>query len=689
MRSLPAPRKSTRRPPAPAPTDRCNRRHRRPAPSRQPQQDLRHPDLVIAGAGFDVQTAQEVRHRQADEILAVAGQDRRRAMLDGLGQQHAVVAVARVYPQHALADGPRQRDLVGIPAGDDGRIAAHRNRLQRDDIAAVAGVDRQAAGQAAVDQRDLIRVLAGRDARIAAHRHRLQLDDVAAVAGVDRQAAGQAAVDQRDLIRVLAGRDACSAAHRHRLQLDDVAAVAGVDRQAAGQAAVDQRDLIYVLAARDARITAHRHRLQLDDVAAVAGVDRQAAGQAAVDQRDLIRVLAGRDACSAAHRRGIQPDDVAAIAGVDRQAAGQAAVDQRDLVRVLAARDGRVAADRRRVQRDDIAAVAGQDGQSAADARADHGYRVVARARLDAHAARGFGRLQHHAVITVLRGHRQQLLRDQARADLDIVLAGPAQDLHRVALGQQAVAVQRAASVGGRAEADGVGAGLAAVDDDFRRQQAAVYSDGRGLAVGAAVIAVHAQVHALSGRDQAAGLTIGRSGDIQVVAGQQARHAHGAERRAGRHMNVPAHASRAGTRRQPDVARLDPAHVERQRLRGALRIVSLGHLHQHDVAAGRGIERGLRPDGRHDQRVVDRRAGGVGLAVAADRAGRREIQAAADDDRIGAAGGQARMRRLVVDDTGLAAQADLVAVARFHVRQRQVMRAQLADRHGPWASAIR
>ena len=80
-------------------------------------------------------------------------------MLDGLGQQHAVVAVARVYPQHALADGPRQRDLVGIPAGDDGRIAAHRNRLQRDDIAAVAGVDRQAAGQAAVDQRDLIRVL--------------------------------------------------------------------------------------------------------------------------------------------------------------------------------------------------------------------------------------------------------------------------------------------------------------------------------------------------------------------------------------------------------------------------------------------------------------------------------------------------------------------------------------------------
>ena len=148
-------------------------------------------------------------------------------------------------------------------------------------------------------------------------------------------------------------------------------------------------------------------------------------------------------------------------------------------------------------------------------------------------------------------------------------------------------------------------------------------------------------------------------------------------------MNVPAHASRAGTRRQPDVARLDPAHVERQRLRGALRIVSLGHLHQHDVAAGRGIERGLRPDGRHDQRVVDRRARGVGLAVAADRAGRREIQAAADDDRIGAAGGQARMRGLVVDDTGLAAQADLVAVARFHVRQRQVMRAQLADRHGP------
>ena len=645
MRSLPAPRKSTRRPPAPAPTDRCNRRHRRPAPSRQPQQDLRHPDLVIAGAGFDVQTAQEVRHRQADEILAVAGQDRRRAMLDGLGQQHAVVAVARVDPQHALADGPRQRDLVGIPAGGDGRIAAHRNRLQLDDIAAVAGVDRQAAGQAAVDQRDLIRVLAARDARIAARRHRLQLDDVAAVAGVDRQAAGQAAVDQRDLIRVLA--------------------------------------------ARDARVAAHRHRLQLDDVAAVAGIDHQAAGQAAVDQRDLIRVLAARDACSAAHRRGIQLDGVAAIAGVDRQTADQTAVDQRDLVRVLAARDGRVAADRRRVQRDDIAAIAGQDGQSAADARADHGYRVVARARLDAHAARGFGRLQHHAVITVLRGHRQQLLRDQARADLDIVLAGPAQDLHRVALGQQAVAVQRAASVGGRAEADGVGAGLAAVDDDFRRQQAAVYSDGRGLAVGAAVIAVHAQVHALSGRDQAAGLTIGRRGDIQVVAGQQARHAHGAERRAGRHMNVPAHASRAGTRRQPDVARLDPAHVERQRLRGALRIVSLGHLHQRDVAAGRGIERGLRPDGRHDQRVVDRRAGGVGLAVAADRAGRREIQAAADDDRIGAAGGQARMRRLVVDDTGLAAQADLVAVARFHVRQRQVMRAQLADRHGPWASAIR
>ena len=211
---------------------------------------------------------------------------------------------------------------------------------------------------------------------------------------------------------------------------------------------------------------------------------------------------------------------------------------------------------------------------------------------MQAHAALHLRGLQQHAIVAILGGDGHLRLLDQARADLDQVLARTTQDVHGAALRQQEAGVQAAARFGGRAKADLVGAGFAAMDADLGRQQAAVDGDRRGLAVAGAVIAVGAQIHALAGRDQAARQAAGRPGDAQVIARQQAGHAGHADDRVSRQLDVAAHAGGRRTRHQPGIARFDPAHIERQRLRLALGIVGLAELHQRHVAAGPRIEGG-------------------------------------------------------------------------------------------------
>ena len=220
---------------------------------------------------------------------------------------------------------------------------------------------------------------------------------------------------------------------------------------------------------------------------------------------------------------------------------------------------------------------------------------------------------------------------------------------------------------------------------DLRRQQTAIDVRHRGLAVAglAAIVAVHAQVDALARLDQRARHQAAAARHRQIVTRQQTEHTHDADHGIRRQDDIARRRGLAGfvARHQPCVTRLDAADVHGQRLRHALRVIRRAHLHQRHIAARQGVDRSLRPHRRHDQGVVDLPAGGVGLRIAAYRAARREVQAAARHDRVRPAAGSSRMRRLVVDDAGLAGQMHLVACARLHPRQRQVMDAQLAERY--------
>ena len=257
------------------------------------------------------------------------------------------------------------------------------------------------------------------------------------------------------------------------------------------------------------------------------------------------------------------------------------------------------------------------------------------------------------------------MLIDQQRVDQNLVLTRTARDIQQDALRQRVMTIQRAANVGGAAEGDGVVAAVAAVHIDLGRHQAAVDVHRRGLAIAgrAAVIAVHAQVHALAGLDQTACLQAATARNRQVVARQQAQHAHGADHRVRRQDDIARGAGLRAfvARHQPRVGRVDLANVERQRLRHALRIGGGAHLHQRHVANRLDIDGRLRAHRRHDQRVVDRRARRVGLHIAAHRTTRHKEQAAARHDRNAARVRQARMRGLVADDVGGAAQVDLIA----------------------------